>query len=184
VRTRIATDLHDDVGSGLSQIAILSEVARQQAVQPASSVAQPLVQIANVSRELVDSMSDIVWAINPKRDRLSDLSQRMRELASDLFPARNIDFRLCTPSAEQNIKLDPEIRRQLFLVFKESINNMVSHSGCTGANIQFVIENPSSTEPERQRLRIRSNPDRSGKWTQKYAGASEKTGRHPGVELK
>jgi len=141
VRTRIATDLHDEVGSGLSQIAILSEVARKQAGQPNGSMAQPLVQIASVSRELVDSMSDIVWAINPKRDRLSDLSQRMRELASDLFPARNIDFRLHTPGTEQNVRLGPEIRRQLFLVFKEGVNNMVSHSGCTQAKIEFIIEN-------------------------------------------
>ena len=140
MRTRIATDLHDDVGSGLSQIAILSEVVRKQVGQQSGPVAQPLVQIAKVSRELVDSMSDIVWAINPKRDRLSDLSQRMRELASDLFPACNIDFRLRTPSAEQNVKLGPEIRRQLFLVFKESVNNIVSHSGCTQAEIEFVIE--------------------------------------------
>jgi signal transduction histidine kinase len=151
VRTRIATDLHDDVGSGLSQIAILSEVVRKQVGEPSDSVAQPLVQIANVSRELVDSMSDIVWAINPRRDRLSDLSQRMRELASDLFPARNIDFRLRTPTAEQNVKLGPEIRRQLFLVFKESVNNMVSHSACTQATIELVIEN------ERLRLNLSDN---------------------------
>jgi len=151
VRTRIATDLHDDVGSGLTQIAILSEVARKQVGEPPGSVAQPLVQIANVSRELVDSMSDIVWAINPERDRLSDLSQRMRELASDLFPPRNIDFQLRTPSAEENVKLDPEIRRQLFLVYKESITNMVSHSGCTRVDIQFVIEK------ECLRLNLRDN---------------------------
>jgi ligand-binding sensor domain-containing protein/signal transduction histidine kinase len=151
VRTRIATDLHDDVGSGLTQIAILSEVARKQVGEPPGSVAQPLAQIANVSRELVDSMSDIVWAINPKRDRLSDLSQRMRELASDLFSPRNIDLRLRTPSAEENVTLDPEIRRQLFLVFKEGVTNMVSHSGCTHVNIQFVIEN------ERLRLNLSDN---------------------------
>ena len=74
VRTRIASDLHDDIGSSLTQIAIMSEVARRQ---NGHQNGHPLERIADLSRELVDSMSDIVWAINPKRDQLSDLIQRI-----------------------------------------------------------------------------------------------------------
>src|ERR1022692_3413755 len=76
LRMRIATDLHDDIGSTLSQIALLSEVAQRRpaAVERES----PLADIANLSRELVDSMSDIVWAIDPDQDRLGDLTHRMR----------------------------------------------------------------------------------------------------------
>ena len=96
VRTRIAADLHDDIGSGLSRIAILSEVARQQ-VGRDTSVGEPLAVIAGASRDLVDSMSDIVWAINPNKDQLSDLVQRMRRFASDLFTARQIEFRFQAP---------------------------------------------------------------------------------------
>jgi len=84
VRTRIAADLHDDIGSGLSRIAILSEVARRQ-VSADTPVGEPLSVIAGASRDLVDSMSDIVWAINPNKDQLRDLVQRMRRFASDLF---------------------------------------------------------------------------------------------------
>src|SRR5207245_155468 len=91
VRTRIASDLHDDIGSGLSRIAILSEVARHQ-VSVEAPVGEPLAVIADASRDLVDSMSDIVWAINPNKDHLSDLVQRMRRFASDLFTARQIEF--------------------------------------------------------------------------------------------
>src|SRR5205823_12522505 len=81
VRTRIAGDLHDDIGSGLSQVAILSEVVRQQSHDdPATS--EPLARIASTSRELVDSMSDIVWAIDPRRDTPGDLAHRMRRFAS------------------------------------------------------------------------------------------------------
>jgi hypothetical protein len=72
VRTRIATDLHDDIGASLSQIAVLSEVARRGAGKEFLNGA-PLQEIAGISRELVDSMSDIVWAINPEHDRLSNL---------------------------------------------------------------------------------------------------------------
>jgi signal transduction histidine kinase len=78
VRTRIATDLHDDVGSSLSQIAILSEVARQRLGPDGGGAAEALGSIAATSREMVDSIGDIVWAINPRKDHLRDLTQRMR----------------------------------------------------------------------------------------------------------
>jgi ligand-binding sensor domain-containing protein/two-component sensor histidine kinase len=139
VRKRIATDLHDDIGSSLTQISILSEVARQQVDHHNSSIAKPLKMIAAASRELVDSMSDIVWAINPQKDHLSDLQQRMRRFASDVFTARNIDFRLRSPDRETDIQLGANLRREVFLIFKESINNMVKHSGCTRADIEFGV---------------------------------------------
>ena len=139
VRTRIATDLHDDIGSSLSQIAILSEVVRQRMGNGGSPVSEPLALIANSSRELVDSMSDIVWAINPKKDHLSDLLQRMRRFASDTLSARNVEFRFRAPVTEDDIRLGANVRRELFLIFKETINNMVKHSGCTEADIEFTV---------------------------------------------
>ena len=141
VRKRIATDLHDDIGSSLTQISILSEVARQRVGHNDSPLTKPLSMIAAASRELVDSMSDIVWAINPQKDHLSDLQQRMRRFASDVFTARNIDFRFRAPDAETDIQLGANIRREVFLIFKESINNMVKHSGCTRADIEFSLGN-------------------------------------------
>jgi hypothetical protein len=76
LRTRIATDLHDDIGASLSQIAILSEVGRHESERAVLS------RIGGVSRELLDSMSDIVWAVSPRRDRVTDLVHRMREFAT------------------------------------------------------------------------------------------------------
>jgi ligand-binding sensor domain-containing protein/two-component sensor histidine kinase len=139
VRTRIATDLHDDIGSSLSQVSVLSEVI-QRRVKHESGVTEPLSMIASLSRDLVDSMNDIVWAINPKRDHLSDLSQRMRRFASDLFTARNIDFTFKCPDADHDIRLGADMRREVFLIFKESVTNLVRHSGCTQAEIEFLIE--------------------------------------------
>src|SRR5262249_34545968 len=92
VRRRIAADLHDDIGSSLTKISILSEVIRRQPDYKDSPVTEPLTKIAGASRELVDTMSDIVWAINPQKDHLSDLTQRMRRFAADAFTARNIRF--------------------------------------------------------------------------------------------
>jgi signal transduction histidine kinase len=140
VRMRIATDLHDDIGSSLSQIAILSEVVRQQVEGSNLPVTKPLSLIATSSREMVDSMSDIVWAINPRRDHLHDLTQRMRRFASDTLSARNIEFRFRAPGEEQDIRLGADVRRQVFLIFKESLNNMARHSQCTEADIDFHIE--------------------------------------------
>jgi ligand-binding sensor domain-containing protein/signal transduction histidine kinase len=141
VRTRIATDLHDDIGASLSQIAILSEVAGQRMGSADSRATAPLTIIADTSREMVDSMSDIVWAINPKRDKLTDLTHRMRRFASDILSARDINFRFRTPPDEKEIKLGADVRRELYLIFKESVNNLAKHSDCTKADLEFRVEN-------------------------------------------
>jgi ligand-binding sensor domain-containing protein/two-component sensor histidine kinase len=142
VRTRIATDLHDDIGSSLSQIAILSEVARRQAVRGEAGATNQLSLIARISRESVDAMSDIVWAINPQRDSLGDLTGRMRRFAGDIFPGRDIEFDFRASVPEQDIKLGADVRRQTFLIFKECVNNIVRHSACTEADIELRLDGP------------------------------------------
>jgi signal transduction histidine kinase len=151
VRTRIATDLHDDIGSSLSQIAILSEVVRQRVGAHEVSVMEPLSRITGVSSELMDTMSDIVWAIDPRKDHLSDLTQRMRRFASDVFTARNIAFEFETDDSARDIELGADVRRQVFLIFKESVNNIVQHSGCTRAAIEFHVRHDGI------RLRLEDN---------------------------
>src|SRR5581483_4181926 len=139
VRRRIATDLHDDIGSSLTQISILSEVARQRIDGTDAQLSAPLAMIANASRELVDAMSDIVWAINPQKDHLSDLTQRMRRFASDVLTARNIALIFREPDEDDDVQLGANVRREVFLVFKESVNNLVRHADCTAAEIVFQI---------------------------------------------
>jgi len=142
VRTRIATDLHDDIGSSLSQIAILSEVARRQANRGEAGAANQLSLIARISRESVDAMSDIVWAINPQRDSLGDLTGRMRRFAGEIFPGRDIEFNFLASVPEQDIKLGADVRRQTFLIFKECVNNIVRHSACSEADIELQLDGP------------------------------------------
>jgi len=141
VRTRIATDLHDDIGSSLSQIAIMSEVVQQQVDAENQRVSHPLAVIAGTSRELVDSMADIVWAINPQRDHLIDLTQRMRQFTADLLTAKNIEFRFAAPGPESDVPVETDIRREVFLIFKEALNNAVRHSKCTSIEIAFEVSN-------------------------------------------
>jgi signal transduction histidine kinase len=120
VRKRIATDLHDDIGSSLTRISLLSEVAQRREGDGQRSGPGSLSTIAGLSRELVDSMSDIVWAINPERDSLGDLTQRMRHFASDVFTARGIEFRFRFPDAAPDVTFGANLRRELFLIFKEA----------------------------------------------------------------
>ena len=145
IRSRIATDLHDDVGASLSHIAVLSEVATSEVSRlglapEAQRLYDPLSRIGSVSRELIDSMSDIVWAISPRKDRLGNLTQRMREFAGEVLGSRSIDFDLRTEGIEPDLKLDPDVRRQVFLIFKEGVNNVVRHAGSTRVVCDFRIE--------------------------------------------
>jgi signal transduction histidine kinase/ligand-binding sensor domain-containing protein len=140
VRRRIAADLHDDIGSSLTQISIFSEVLQQRVDKADERVLEPLEFIASSSRELVDAMSDIVWAINPQKDFLSELSGKMRRFASDVFTARNIEFTYAAaPIAD--IALGANLRREVFLIFKESVNNIVKHAACNAVEIELNIEN-------------------------------------------
>ncbi len=143
VRTRIATDLHDDIGSSLSQIAILSEVVRQKVGDNGGG--EPLNLIANTSREMVDSMSDIVWAINPQKDHLSDLVQRIRRFASDMLDAKDIGYQFIVPENLKDVSLGADLRREIYLIFKECVNNLVKHSGAGEAVFEVKLENESLT---------------------------------------
>jgi two-component sensor histidine kinase len=138
VRTRIASDLHDDVGSGLSRIAILSELAKRE--KPGDTGEQ-LTRIADLSRELVDGMGEIVWAMNPQRDQLGDLQQRMRHFASDVLEVRGIEFSFHTTVADANLPLRSDFRREVYLIFKEAINNSIRHSECTSIEVMLSTAN-------------------------------------------
>ena len=148
IRTKIATDLHDDIGASLSQIAVVSEVLSRRG-DPQDQLREPLSQIANDSRELVASMSDLVWSIDPRRDHLHDLIQRMRRFSSDMFTARNIHFRFGAPAGDLHLTVDQ--RRHIFLIFKEGVNNIVRHSGCTEAEVGLTLESSLLV------LRVRDN---------------------------
>jgi ligand-binding sensor domain-containing protein/signal transduction histidine kinase len=139
IRTRIATDLHDDIGASLSQIAILSEVARRKIEGADLPAGGPLLEIACVSRELVDAMSDIVWTINPRHDHFSNLEYRMRRFASDVLTARNIELEFRAMATQPDLPIGAEIRRQLFLIFKEAVNNIARHSGASLTTVEFSV---------------------------------------------
>jgi ligand-binding sensor domain-containing protein/signal transduction histidine kinase len=139
VRTRIATDLHDDIGASLSEMAILTEVVKQHHPVTDPESVQLLTHIAERARGLVDSMSDIVWAINPRQDDLSNVILRIGELASELLEVAGITCHFETPTNPEKIKLAPEQRRHLYLIFKEAFTNIVRHADCTSVSLTMAV---------------------------------------------
>ena len=136
VRTRIAHDLHDDIGANLTRISILSEVAKQQQSNGAPPPGELLDSIADISRESVAALNDIVWAINPQHDSLLDLTSRMRRHAEEIFLTRDIRLEFEVPNDADQLKLDIETRRDLYLIFKEAVNNTARHAACSAVSVQ------------------------------------------------
>ncbi len=136
VRTRVASDLHDDVGSGLSEIAILSELANQDngGGEPPARI---LREIGDAARGLVDSMGDIVWSTDPRKDDVASLVQRVRQFAANTLEGRGIAWSLEVPPEFEARTLDPDRRRQIFLILKEALTNVAKHANCRSARVRI-----------------------------------------------
>jgi len=131
LRTKIAADLHDDIGAGLTEISITSHVlAHKLPTNQRDNVAAELGRLDSASRRLVQDMSDIVWLVNPKRDSLQDLLLRLGDSNRAAFDARNIEFHLENMETLTGLHLNMESRQQLFLIFKEAVHNSLKYSNC------------------------------------------------------
>jgi signal transduction histidine kinase len=142
VRTRIATDLHDDIAASLSRIALMSEVVKLQLGEAGAGgeAAAALSEIAGAAREVVDEMRDIVWSVDPARDDLDSVVLRVRSFAADVFKAKGVAWAFRVSPDAENLPLAPEQRRHLFLIFKEGIANIARHSGCASAELSIAAE--------------------------------------------
>ncbi|MCP5062902.1 MAG: hypothetical protein GY936_10605 [Ignavibacteriae bacterium] len=138
LKSNLSADLHDNVGAGLTEISILSEIASHEIHKP--NLAQKhLGQISDLSRELVESMSDIVWVVNPKRDSLYDLIVRLKDSYGEVLGQMGISLVTCNLEKLENIRLPIDRRQNLYLIFKEALNNSIKHSECTKVKIEFSI---------------------------------------------
>jgi signal transduction histidine kinase len=138
-RTRIARDIHDDLGAHLTRITMLSESARSDLVEP-ERAASGLSRIYETARELTRSMDEIVWAVNPRHDTLESLASYLEKFAQDLLATAGIRCRLDLPVQFPDWYLTSEVRHNLFLACKEALHNVIKHSGATEACIRLVIE--------------------------------------------
>ncbi len=140
LKTKLAADLHDNVGAGLTEISILSELSAREVEKSLPATADRLKDISGRARELVDSMSDIVWVVNPARDRLYDLILRLKTSNSEVFTSKNIKFNLSLPEKLKQLTLPMHVKQNLFLILKEAINNSVKHSNCRKINLSVKTE--------------------------------------------
>jgi signal transduction histidine kinase len=138
MRTRIATDLHDDLGSSLSRISILSEVARRRAEGDPEGM-RLLNDIGEAAREMMESLGENIWSIDPRRDNLRSLVTRIRRFASDLLESRGVAWTMQAPPAPELVKLSPVERRHLYLIFKEAIHNVARHSGASAVSLSIAV---------------------------------------------
>lgn len=137
-RARIAQDIHDDVGASLSRIAMLSQPAHRDLVEPERTAAM-LSRIYTTAREVTRSLDEIVWAVDPRHDTLDSLVDYMGRFAQDFLTAANVRCRLDLPVQVPAWPLTAETRHNLFLAFKESLNNAVKHATATEVRISLGL---------------------------------------------
>jgi two-component sensor histidine kinase len=138
VRNHIAADLHDEIGATLSGIGILSSLAQKKLDESHPSFGL-LGRINDDALSIGNTMDDIVWSINPKNDDLESIIARMSRYAAELFDAKDIDYQIVIPENLKEVKLTMEQRRDVYLIFKEAVNNLVKYSKCKNALVEIKV---------------------------------------------
>ncbi|MGZ5520147.1 MAG: sensor histidine kinase [Limisphaerales bacterium] len=128
-RRRIAQDLHDDLGSGITEIMLLSELAGGNV--PPTEIRSQLDGITEKARQVATAMDEIVWTVNPKNDSLPDLASYLADHAREFLRAANVSCRIDMMEELPAIPVSAQQRHNLFLSVKEALNNAVKHSGAT-----------------------------------------------------
>ncbi len=138
IRDRIAGDLHDEVGSNLSNIYIFSNVAQQKTI--ANDEAAPLLQkITEYTQQSMEAMNDIVWMINTRNDRFENIMVRMRTLAAEFAETSDCKLHLHFDENLNDVKLDMEKRKNFYLIYKEAVNNTAKYAGCKNLWVEMKL---------------------------------------------
>jgi signal transduction histidine kinase len=135
-RARIARDIHDDLGASLTRITMLSQSARGES-ELSATVASNLERIFGTARELTLAMDEIVWAVNPRHDRLDSLANYLSRFAHDFLSTAEIRCRLDMPVQLPSLPVAAEMRHNLFLAYKEALHNAVKHAAATEVRVEL-----------------------------------------------
>jgi ligand-binding sensor domain-containing protein/signal transduction histidine kinase len=149
-RMRIAQDMHDEIGSKLTKISFMSERAKSE-LEGQSPVARKLDSIASTSRDLLQTLDEIVWAVNPHNDTLEHLADYLGQYATEYLQNTAVECELHIPRDLPNHALSAEIRHNLFLAFEESLNNALKHGRASRVRVDMLAE------PSRFEIRIKDN---------------------------
>jgi signal transduction histidine kinase len=137
-RTRVAQDLHDELGAGLTEMGLLGDLMKNPSV-PTEEKRRYLGQLTDTARTLVASLDEIVWAVNPRYDSVADLASYYTLFAQRFLDLAHVACRPQIPASFPEYPLDPKDRHGLFLAFKEALNNVVRHSGATEVRLRIEV---------------------------------------------
>jgi signal transduction histidine kinase/ligand-binding sensor domain-containing protein len=137
-RTRIARDMHDEVGAKLTRLSLLSEMAGGNAEVPPSARGD-VKEISETARETIRSFEEIVWAINPRNDTLADLVHYLCRYAEDYFEGSPVQCAFDLPQEIPAVILPAEVRQQIFLASKEALNNVLKHANAGRVKVQLAL---------------------------------------------
>jgi len=158
IREEISMDLHDEVGSGLSTIRLLTELIKQKI--PDEEGIRSLNKISAASKELVQKMNEIVWALNLNNDSVESLVAYMREYAMNFFDGTNINCRFSYPEKIPEWQIEGHNRRALFLVVKEALNNVVKHACASEVNVCLLFNDHLEIEIRDNGKGLRLSPEK------------------------
>ncbi len=140
IRNRISRDIHDDIGSGLTKISMMSQMARMD-ITKNKNIDDKLNTLSSSARDLSERLQEIVWAMNPRHDDLASLLTFLRSYASDFFESSEIKLTFNFPNDIPFLPLNPDMRRNLFLCFKEALNNIAKYASASEIVIETEITN-------------------------------------------
>jgi signal transduction histidine kinase len=137
LRATIARDLHDDIGSTLNSISVYTEIAKQQLHGGSEKTTALLEKMGMASRSMIDKMSDIVWAINPRNDDFEQVLQRMQFFAGELLSGKNILLHFHADEKSRKLKFKMQERKNIYLIYKEAINNAYKYSDAKNVSVDI-----------------------------------------------
>jgi len=139
-RMRISKDVHDDIGSGLSKISLLSAMANRK-LKENELPSKDIDSISTISKQLVDNMHDLIWVLNPENTTLDNLVSRIREYCADYLDVSNVTSSLSFPYNVPPVAIYGEVQRNVFSTVKEALNNAMKHSKATQINVTLKLDN-------------------------------------------
>ena len=143
-RSRIAQDIHDELGAGLTRVSLLGEMAADEVENPAE-VRALTEEISSTARELVGRLDEIVWAVDPKNDSLDALSSYLLRYAQEFLKSAKLRFRIDVPPSLPDCGISPDVRHHFLLAYKEGLNNLVKHASASECVVRMKVQDDCLT---------------------------------------
>jgi signal transduction histidine kinase len=136
LRTKLSTDIHDEVSGLLAGIAMQADVLQRTNAQQAMDW-KKLEKIGEIARKAMSRLRDVIWSIDARKDRLEDLIARMHDHANDVLSPLNVQYQIQVQNLEPNLKIPIQLRQDLFYIFKEALNNVAKHAQASAVEVQL-----------------------------------------------